>query len=72
MTTLALKNEILKKLKLTNDESMLDIINKLLDKTALDPKLKKKLTQRALNSEEDIIEGRTFTRKEALKKLKVK
>lgn len=72
MTTLALKNEILKKLKLTNDESMLDIINKLLDKAALDQKLKKKLTQRALNSEEDIINGKTFSKKEALKKLKVK
>jgi hypothetical protein len=70
MTTLAIKNEILKKLHQTNDESMLDIINKLLDKAALDPVLKKKLTNRALKAEEDIKSNKTFSKKEVLKKLK--
>lgn len=70
MSTPALKREIIKKLGSTQDESILDIINKLLDKASLDPVLKEKLTKRAIKSEEDIRSGLVYTGKEAQKQLK--
>jgi len=70
MATPALKKEIIKKLGNTQDETILDIINKLLDKVSLDPLIKEKLTKRALKSEQNIHSGKVYTRSEAIKQLK--
>ncbi len=72
MTAINLKKEIIRKLDSTLDESMLEIINKLLDKASLNSTLKNKLTKRALKAEEDIKNGKVYNKSEALKRLKLK
>lgn len=52
-----------------NDIYILEAIMTLLKKSSLNPVLKEKLTIRALQSEEDIKEGRVFSRQQAEEKL---
>jgi hypothetical protein len=68
MSTIELKSEIQRMIKKESDVGVLKAIKTILEKTNLDPILKKKLSSRALKSEKDIQEGRLYTPKEVIKK----
>lgn len=51
------------------DPQVLNAIKTLLKKTTLDPVLREKLTSRALQSEKNIEEDKTFSRKDVEQKL---
>lgn len=72
MSVATLKKEIIRKIDNSSDKIILDIINKILDKTSFDFDIKKEMTIRALRSEEDIKKGRVYTKSQALKMLKSK
>ena len=64
-----IKTEIQILIEKETDSSILEAIRTLLKKSRLNPKLKEKLTSRALKSEEDISAGRVMERKELEQKL---
>lgn len=68
MSTVELKSEIQRMIKKESDVGVLKAIKTILEKTNLDPLLKKKLANRALKSEKDIREGRLYTPKEVIKR----
>lgn len=59
-----IKTELKQLIEKENDTRILDAIRTLLTKTSLDSELKSKLSNRALKSENDIKEGRVFTKDE--------
>jgi len=66
MTAIEIKSELQKMIENETDLRLLEAIRTLLQKTSLNPVLKEKLTERALKSEEDIEEGRIFSKYEAI------
>lgn len=69
MRTTDIKTELRALIEKETDNSILQAIYTLLKKSSLDPKLKEKLTTRALKSEEDIAAGRLMDRKALEQKL---
>ena len=69
MRAMEIKKELRILIEKENDLHILEAIKTLLVKSSLDPTLKEKLTSRALKAEEDIKEGRVYTREEFEKKL---
>jgi hypothetical protein len=69
MRTTDIKTELRALIEKETDNSILQAIYTLLKKSSLDPKLKEKLTARALKSEEDIAAGRVMNRQELEQKL---
>lgn len=65
-----LKKELKFLIDKENDTGILNAIRSLLIKTNLDATLKSKLTERALQSEQDIASKRTLTKQEAIERLK--
>ena len=68
MGAIAIKTELKELIEREKDLSILKAIKALLKKTTLDAILREKLTQRAINSEEDIKEGRVLNRSEIIRK----
>ncbi len=66
MTAIEIKSELQKMIENETDLRLLEAIRTLLQKASLNPLLKEKLTERALKSEEDIEEGRIFSKYEAI------
>jgi hypothetical protein len=58
MSTIEIKTELQQMIERENDMRILEAIRTILQKTSLNPMLKEKLTERALKSEKDIVEGR--------------
>ena len=69
MNTTDLRLELKKMIDNESDTQTLKAIKTLLKKSTPDPILKEKLSSRALKSEENIKEGKTFGRKDFGKKL---
>jgi hypothetical protein len=69
MGAIDIKQELWTLIEKEKDLHVLEAIKTLLVKSSLDPVLKEKLTSRALKAEEDIKEGRVYTREEFEKKL---
>lgn len=67
MNAIEIKSELQQMIEREMDVRVLEAIRIILQKTSLDPSLKEKLTNRALQSEKDIATGRLFTKDEALK-----
>ncbi|MCE9540306.1 MAG: hypothetical protein K8R85_13970 [Bacteroidetes bacterium] len=67
MSATAIKIELKELIEKERDLSILKAIKALLRKTTLDNILRKKLSQRALRSEEDINSGRVLNRKEIIR-----
>lgn len=68
MSVVEIKSELQKMIENETDYSVLQAIRTLLKKTSLNPVLKEKLTIRALKSEEDIRDGRVFSKEEVIKR----
>jgi len=66
MNAAEIKTELQQMIEHENDLSVLQAIRRILLKTGLNPALKGKLTLRPLKSEEDIKEGRVFTKEEVI------
>lgn len=64
MSTIEIKTELQQMIEKENDIRILEAIRTILQKTSLNPMLKEKLTERALKSERDIIEGRLLSKEE--------
>jgi len=64
-----IKTELRDLIEKENDTAVLEAIKTLLMKSSLDPKLKKKLTDRAVKADEDIVAGRVNSRAEIESKL---
>lgn len=64
MSTIEIKTELQQMFEKENDIRILEAIRTILQKTSLNPMLKEKLTERALKSERDIIEGRLLSKEE--------
>jgi len=69
MRTVDIKTELRLLIENETDNSVLEAIKTLLKKSSLNPKLKEKLTSRALKAEDDISAGRLMERKEFESKL---
>lgn len=67
MNAAAIKTELKELIEKERDLSILKAIKALLRKTSLDTTLRKKLSQRAIRSEEDIKSGRVLSRKEIIR-----
>jgi hypothetical protein len=63
-----IKTELQQMIQQETDLSVLQAIRTILLKTSLNPKLREKLTLRALKSEQDIKEGRVFTKDEVIER----
>jgi len=63
-----IKTQLHKLIEDEQDLSLLKAIKTLLSKNALNPDLKEKLTQRALQSEDDIKNGKVFSLEQAKRK----
>lgn len=72
MTVAKLKKEIKKRIDDSNNKSVLDTINTILYNTSFEMEIKREMTKNALEAEEDIKQGRLYTKTEFLKKLKSK
>ena len=72
MNTTNLRLELKQMIDNETDPQILKAVKTLLKKTTLDPVLKEKLTHRALKSEENIQEGKTYGREDFEKNLQVK
>lgn len=68
MGAVEIRTELQRMIEQETDVTVLEAIRTLLLKTALNPILKEKLTTRALKSEEDIAEGRTFSKDEVIQR----
>jgi len=62
MNAIDLKTELKQLIDSEQDISILQSFATLLRKTRMDKTLKRKLTERALNSEEDILSGNVYSR----------
>lgn len=67
MGAVEIRTELQRMIEQETNVTVLEAIRTLPLKTALNPILKEKLTTRALKSEEDIAEGRTFSKDEVSK-----
>jgi sialic acid synthase SpsE len=67
MSAITLKTELKELIERERDLSILKAIKVLLKKTTLDTVLRKKLTQRAIRSEEDIKKGRVLSRADIIR-----
>jgi hypothetical protein len=67
MSTIEIKSELQQMIEREMDMHVLEAIRTILQKTSLDPMLKEKSTNRALQAEKDIAAGQLFTKDEALK-----
>jgi predicted transposase YdaD len=63
-----IKTELQQLIEQETDMSILHAIHTILLKTGLNPKLKEKLTIRALKSEEDIKANRVFSKEEVIQR----
>lgn len=72
MSTTDLRLELKSLIDNETDPQILKAVRTLLQKSALDPLLKEKLTSRAKQSEENIKKGNTFQREDFEKKLQGK
>ncbi len=72
MNTADLRLEVKKLIDNEADPHILEAIKTLLNKTALDPELRNKLTSRALKSEDNIAQGKTLDRESFESNLKEK
>lgn len=70
MNTLDIKTELQELINNETDKKVLEAILVLLKKSEINPVLKEKLTARALKSQQNIIDGKVYTRKEAEEKIK--
>ena len=68
MNTASIKSELRKMIDEQDDITVLEAIYILLQKTSLNPQLKKKLTNRAEKAEKDIAENRLLTKEEMIEK----
>ena len=68
MTTAAIKTKLQQMIKRETDMDILQTIHTILQRANLNQALKEKLTVRALKSEEDIIAGRVFSKKEVVQR----
>lgn len=68
MSAGTIKTELKELIEQEKDLSILKAIKALLKKTTLDAIMREKLTQRAIQSEEDIKKGRVLSRAEMIKK----
>jgi hypothetical protein len=68
MKAAEIKTELQQLIEHETDMSVLQAIYTILLKTSLNPKLKEKLTLRALKSEEDIKANRVFSKEEAIRR----
>jgi hypothetical protein len=64
MNTVDIKTELQQMIERETDMSVFEAIRTILQKTSLNPILKEKLTERALNSEKDIMEQRLLSKEE--------
>ena len=62
-----LKTELLKMIEKENDIQILNALHTFLEKTRINPVLKKKLSSRALKAEDDIAAGRLLSKEEMIK-----
>jgi len=69
MNAIDLKTELKQLIDSEQDLSILQSFATLLRKTRMDKTLKRKLTERALNSEEDIRSGNVYSREDFEKRL---
>jgi len=67
MKAINLKSELIQLIEEEKDESILKAIKTLLQKTGLDATLKEKLTNRALQSEKEIISGKLLSKAEVIR-----
>jgi hypothetical protein len=68
MKAAEIKAELQHLIEIETDVSVLQAIYTILLKTGLNPKLKEKLTIRALKSEEDIKANRIFSKEEVIRR----
>lgn len=68
MGTIEIKTELQQLIERETDLRVLEAIRTILQKTSLDPLLKQKLTDRALQSEKDITAGRLFSKEEIIQR----
>ncbi|MBI9036772.1 MAG: hypothetical protein JEY97_01445 [Bacteroidales bacterium] len=68
MDTIAIKSQLQKMIDEQDDINVLRAIYTLLQKTSLNSVLITKLTNRAKKAEEDIAEGRIFTKEEIIRR----
>ncbi len=67
MKAINLKSELIQLIEEERDESILKAIKTLLQKTGLDSTLKEKLTNRALQSEKEIISGKLLSKADVIR-----
>ncbi|HTA27226.1 MAG TPA: hypothetical protein VK809_05525 [Bacteroidia bacterium] len=67
MRTSNLKSELIQLIEEERDESILKAIKTLLQKTGLDATLKEKLTNRALQSEKEILSGKLLSKADIIR-----
>lgn len=70
MSSSELKIELKRLIELEDDVAVLDAIKVLLERATFNPSLKEKLTRRASQAEEDIQQGRIFTREDVAKRVR--
>jgi hypothetical protein len=68
MRAAEIKTELRQLIEHETDMSVLQAIHTILLKTGLNPKLKEKLTLRALKSEEDVKANRVFSKDEVIRR----
>jgi hypothetical protein len=66
MDTITIKSDLQKMINEQDDVNVLQAIYTLLQKVSLNPILKTKLSNRALQAEEDIVAGRVYTKEEVI------
>ena len=67
MKAINLKSELIQLIEEERDESILKAIKTLLQKTGLDATLKEKLTNRALQSEKEILSGKLLSKADIIR-----
>ena len=67
MSSDSIKTDLKALIEQEGDITILKAIKALLQKTALNPELKEKLTRRAIQSEDDIKKGRILTKAEIVR-----
>jgi hypothetical protein len=68
MSTTDIKTELRRMIEEETDISILEAIRTILQKAALNPELKQKLTARASQSEHDIAAGHLYTKEEVIER----
>ncbi|MBK6628299.1 MAG: hypothetical protein IPJ87_06945 [Flavobacteriales bacterium] len=70
MTAVQLKSRLIELIQKEGDESLLQLVSRLMEKSTKKDSLRALMTERTLRGEEDIAAGRTLTHEQAVARVK--